>query len=101
MRENPQVKENLPNYNLNVSIGLNIGWAIEGVIGSSFKIDISYFSPVINYAQTLESLTKHYDANLIFSQDFMNLMTDDSKVFCRPIDSIMNKNKAESKKLFN
>ena len=30
--------------------GLHLGWAIEGAIGSKFKIDASYLSPNVNIA---------------------------------------------------
>jgi len=38
--------------------GLHIGWAIEGAIGSKFKIDASYLSPNVNMAARLETATK-------------------------------------------
>lgn len=31
-------------YNVNLGFGLNIGWAIEGAIGSLYKIDCTYLS---------------------------------------------------------
>jgi len=31
-----------------MSFGLHLGWAIEGAIGSYFKIDVSYLSPNVN-----------------------------------------------------
>ncbi len=34
------------------------GWAIEGAIGSEFKIDASYLSPHVNMASRLEAATK-------------------------------------------
>ena len=30
---------------VNLSFGLHAGWAIEGAVGSEFKIDASYVSP--------------------------------------------------------
>ena len=32
-------------YEVEMGFGLHIGWAIEGAIGSKFKIDASYLSP--------------------------------------------------------
>lgn len=31
-----------------LGLGLHIGWAIEGSIGSNYKIDASYLSPNVN-----------------------------------------------------
>ena len=38
--------------------GLNVGWAIEGAIGSAYKIDASYLSPDVNMASRLEAACK-------------------------------------------
>ncbi len=40
--ENKKWLERLPNYTVKMGFGLHIGWAIEGPIGSQFKIDASY-----------------------------------------------------------
>ena len=41
-----------------MGFGLHMGWAIEGPIGSCFKIDASYISPNVNIASRLEAATK-------------------------------------------
>jgi class 3 adenylate cyclase len=41
-----------------MGFGLHVGWAIEGAIGSFFKIDASYLSPNVNIASKLEGATK-------------------------------------------
>ena len=39
---------------IEMGYGLHFGWAIEGAIGSSMKIDASYLSPHVNTAARLE-----------------------------------------------
>ena len=46
---------------------IHIGWAIEGAIGSDFKIDASYLSPNVNMASRLEAATRQYGVNLLIS----------------------------------
>jgi len=41
-----------------MGFGLHMGWAIEGAIGSEFKIDASYLSPNVNLAARLEGATR-------------------------------------------
>ena len=41
-----------------MGFGLHQGWAIEGAIGSKFKVDASYLSPNVNMASRLEAATK-------------------------------------------
>lgn len=43
----------MPGYNVKMGFGLHSGWAIEGAIGSEFKIDASYLSPNVNMASRL------------------------------------------------
>ena len=45
-------------------VGLHMGWAIEGAIGSNRKIDASYLSPHVNTTEFLESSTKAYGKSL-------------------------------------
>lgn len=50
-----------------MGFGLNVGWAIEGAIGSEYKIDASYLSPHVNIAARLEAATAQYNVHLLFS----------------------------------
>jgi len=52
------LNERLPNFSVKMGFGLHLGWAIEGAIGSNFKIDASYLSPNVNMASRLEAATK-------------------------------------------
>ena len=45
-------------FELEMSFGLHLGWAIEGAIGSYIKIDASYLSPNVNMAARLQTATK-------------------------------------------
>ena len=48
-------------------LGLHLGWAIEGTIGSRFKIDASYLSPNVNVAARLEAATHQFGCPLLMS----------------------------------
>lgn len=39
------LKERMGKYEVQLGFGLHLGWAIEGAIGSHFKIDASYLGP--------------------------------------------------------
>ncbi len=53
-----------------MGFGLHIGWAIEGAIGSEFKIDASYLSPNVNLASRLEAACKQYGVPILVSGEF-------------------------------
>ena len=55
---------------------MHVGWAIEGAIGSEFKIDASYLSPNVNMASRLEAATRQFGVSLLFSGDLYNILTD-------------------------
>ena len=57
-KRNAKLQERMPNYSVKIGFGLHIGWAIEGAIGSFYKIDASYLSPNVNMASRLEAATK-------------------------------------------
>ena len=54
-------------YRVRMGFGLHVGWAIEGAIGSEFKIDASYLSPNVNMAARLEGMTKIYGVPLLIT----------------------------------
>ncbi|EER12033.1 guanylyl cyclase, putative [Perkinsus marinus ATCC 50983] len=66
-REHPGLRTRLENYRVRMGFGMHCGWAIEGAIGSEFKIDASYLSPNVNLAGSLEAATKEYGVCMLFS----------------------------------
>ena len=48
----------MPGFEVRMGNGLHLGWAIEGAIGSFYKIDASYLSPNVNMAARLQTATK-------------------------------------------
>jgi len=52
---------------VNLGFGIHVGWAIEGTLGSLFKLDATYLSPNVNIVMKLEELTKNYGLDIIFS----------------------------------
>ena len=86
--ENEKLIERMPNYKVKLGFGLHSGWAIEGAIGSEFKIDASYLSPNVNIASRLEAATKQYGVSLLISSDLIHSVSDRMFKFCREIDRV-------------
>lgn len=57
-KHNQALNNRMKNYSVKMGFGLHVGWAIEGAIGSDFKIDVSYLSPNVNMSESLEGATK-------------------------------------------
>lgn len=64
-KEHKGLNERMPNYCVRMGFGLHVGWAIEGAIGSEFKIDASYLSPNVNMASRLEAATKQFGVPIL------------------------------------
>jgi len=87
-RTHPKMIQRIPDYRVRMGFGLHTGWAIEGAIGSEFKIDASYLSPNVTLASTLQGFTKKYSTPLILSDALFNLMTAPVSNLCRQIDHV-------------
>lgn len=78
----------MPDYKVKMGFGLHTGWAIEGAIGSYFKVDASYLSPNVNMASRLEAATKQYGVPLLVSGAFYSVLTKEVQELCREIDRV-------------
>jgi len=76
-RNHVKLSERMPNYSVKMGYGLHIGWAIEGAIGSEFKIDASYLSPNVNMASRLEAATKQFGVPLLISGELHRYLSPD------------------------
>ena len=73
---------------LSLSPSLRIPRAIEGAIGSVYKIDASYLSPNVNIASRLCGATKQYGVRLLISGPLHSLMQPEIQRRCRHLDVI-------------
>jgi class 3 adenylate cyclase len=87
-RKHEGLCERMPNYCVKMGFGLHLGYAIEGAIGSMFKIDASYLSPNVNMASKLEEKTKEYGVSLILSDDFVDHLSADARKYVRLIEKM-------------
>jgi class 3 adenylate cyclase len=62
-------------YSVKMGYGMHIGWAIEGAIGSFYKIDASYLSPHVNMSAKLEESTKAFGVPLLITGELHDACT--------------------------
>lgn len=88
--KHPDIRRKLGDYLVKLGFGLHAGWAVEGALGSKYKIDLSYLSPNVDMSSRLEGLTKKYKKSLLFTNSIYNLMTSSSIMkMCRKIDRVL------------
>jgi len=73
---------------VNMSFALHYGWAIEGAVGSEFKIDASYLSPNVSIVASLETATNIYGVPILVSERVIKLCTPEMAGKCRLIDKV-------------
>jgi class 3 adenylate cyclase len=98
--ESRQLFDKIPGFEVQLGFGLHVGWAIEGAIGSEFKIDASYLSPHVNTASRLESATKQYGVSILLSGELFDLLSEDTQMKLRLIDSVVLKGCAHPIQLY-
>jgi class 3 adenylate cyclase len=87
-RSHAKLCKRMPGYQVRVGFGLHLGWAIEGAIGSEFKIDASYLSPNVNITARLGHDTKYYGAHILFSEAVNSCLSEQIRDECRLIDYV-------------
>jgi class 3 adenylate cyclase len=101
-RRHPGLQQRLgSDCRVNLTMGLHFGWAIEGAVGTEFKIDASYLSPNVSIAERLEHATRVYAVNFVASQQLVGLCSETMAGYCRLIDKVKMKGSKESMELFS
>lgn len=89
-----------PNFRVQMGFGLHVGWAIEGAIGSEYKIDASYLSPNVNMASRLEAATKQFGVSILMSESFAACLSAEMRARVRQIDCVTVKGSVQPMGLF-
>jgi adenylate cyclase len=55
-------------------VGLNVGEVVYGNVGAPDRLDFTVMGPAVNRTARLESLTKDHDCNVLFSEQFAQLI---------------------------
>jgi len=101
-RTHPGLQQRLgSDCRVNCSFGLHFGWAIEGAVGSEFKIDASYLSPNVSIAASVEAATKVYEVPILVSQSVVELASDGMADVCRLIDRVVIRGSAKPMGLYS
>ncbi len=89
---NAQKTINFPENGYRIGVGIHIGKAIIGNIGSSDNFDYTAIGDTVNLAARLESLNKHYNTGILVSENIYQGCIMDDFVF-READTVMVKGK--------
>ena len=83
-----------------MGFGLHCGWAIEGAIGSDFKIDASYLSPNVNLSSRINAATNQYGLPFLISGELFKILTPKTKDYFRQVDCVIVKGSSQPIELY-
>lgn len=87
-------------FEVNMIFGMDAGWAVEGAVGSEYKIDATYLSPHVNMASRMMSACKHYGVTILLSEAVQELMSEAARTKLRNVDRVTVKGSIRIQKIF-
>ena len=87
-------------FTVSMIYGMDAGWAVEGAVGSNYKIDATYLSPHVNMASRMTSACKQYGVSIMLSQAVQELMSDVARSKLRHLDTVTVKGSSVKQKIY-
>jgi hypothetical protein len=87
-------------WSLDMIFGMDAGWAVEGAVGSEYKIDATYLSPHVNMSARMMSACKHYGVNILVSEAVQELMSEPAKNKMRNLDRVTVKGSSQVQNIY-
>ena len=81
---------------IRIGTGLHSGSLIMGIIGDRKRMDAATISDTVNTASRIESLTKHYGASILLSEDSLSEIQDRAAFHLRFLGKVRVKGKREA-----
>lgn len=75
-------------FSVSVMYGMDAGWAVEGAVGSEYKIDATYLSPHVNMASRMMSASKQYGVTILLSKAVEELLSKPARGKLRHLDTV-------------
>jgi len=85
---------------VDLRFGMDAGWAVEGAVGSLYKIDATYLSPHVNMASRMMSATKQYGVYILLSQAVQRLLSENAQDKLRHLDTVTVKGSSVQQKIY-
>jgi len=89
-----------PSWSVNMIFGMDAGWAIEGAVGSEYKIDATYLSPHVNMSSRMMSACKQYGVTILLSEAVHELLSEPGKAKMRNLDRVTVKGSSKVQNIY-
>jgi len=87
-------------FHTRITFGMDAGYAMEGAVGSKYKVDATYLSPHVNMSSRMMSACKQFGVTLLCSENFRTLLSPQAKNKFRHIDTCTVKGSSKKQRIF-
>ena len=87
-------------WSVDMIFGMDAGWAIEGAVGSEYKIDATYLSPHVNMSSRMMSACKQYGVTILLSEAVHELLSEPGKAKMRNLDRVTVKGSSKIQNIY-
>jgi len=87
-------------FRLGCGVGMDAGWAVEGAVGSEYKIDATYLSPHVNMASRMMSACKQYGVSILLSEAVHELISMACQKKLRHLDTVTVKGSSVRQRIY-
>jgi class 3 adenylate cyclase len=87
-------------FSVEMIFGMDAGWAVEGAVGSEYKIDATYLSPHVNMASRMMAASKQYGVSMLMSQAVEELLSEPARQKMRHLDTVFVKGSSIAQKIY-
>lgn len=95
-----RLSDGVGKYCVDIIYGMDAGWAVEGAVGSEYKIDATYLSPHVNMASRMMSATKQYGVTILLSKAVEELLSKNCRRKLRHLDTVYVKGSNVKQQIF-
>ncbi len=99
-KEQGKMIEKISKHPLEIGIGIHYGSIIMGIMGDEHRLDAAILSDAVNLAARIETQTKRYKAQLLFSEEFFQKLQNKSDFEIRCLGASKVKGKSYKIKLY-
>lgn len=88
-QKHPGLQQKLLSHcRVNLTSGLHYGWAIEGAVGTEFKLDANYMSQNVSLAESVETACEVYGVHFLLTGSVLKNLTPEMANIPRLIDRV-------------
>jgi len=87
-------------WSASIIFGMDAGWAVEGAVGSEYKVDATYLSPHVNMASRMMTACNQYGVTMLVSEAVQELLSEPAQAKMRNLDRVTVKGSSKVQNIY-